>query len=388
MKSNLSALSPVVIVSLALAGAAVACGGGGTLSLGEYFERLDEIRDDVSERSDRLNRDFRDEVDAAATDDEELRTIRDFYSEFASLMIGAVDALGALRPPQEAESLHNDFVDVQSDGLALLTDLVDELSDAESPSDAEERFDEMFEGALGEISRREDEVCFALQRLADDKDIGVDLECGDGEDLSADDRATASPTPRDVEVVSYRSHRTEYSLQFFGEVVNNGDGAAANVHVALTLGDDHGRIVGAGSALVEGPAIVEPGTTAPFSILIDDPLAEWTSEAFQVSAEEPGRFTIGDRYAELEFSGVTVFPSEAGGLTIRGTITNTGSRDATLVEVAFVARDAAGTVLWVEDTNLEIDPLAPAADSPFEIRALDVDEIPPAFDILTSGAAR
>jgi hypothetical protein len=387
MKSSPSAFFLVVILPLALAAAAVACGGGGPSSLEDYFERLDEIRDDVSERSDTLNRDFGDELDAAATDDEELQTIQGFYSEFASLMIGAVDDLGALGPPQEAESLHGDFVDVQSDGLALLSDLVEELNDAESPSDAEERFDEMFVDALGEISRREDEACFALQRLADDKDIGVDLDCGDGGDLSADDRATASPTPRDVEVVSYRSHRTEYSLQFFGEVVNNGDGAAANVQVALTLTDDAGRIVGAGLALVEGRAILEPGTTAPFSMLIDDPLAEWTNEAFQVSAEEPGGFTFGDTYAELEVSGVTVVPSEAGGLTIRGTIANVGSRDATLVEVAFVARDAAGTVLWVEDTYLDIDPLPPAVDSPFEIRSLDFDEIPPAFDVLASGAA-
>ncbi len=191
-----------------------------------------------------------------------------------------------------------------------------------------------------------------------------------------------------MEVVSNRSHRTEYSLQFFGEVVNSGEVAAANVQVALTLTDDVGKVAGKGSAFVEGPAIVVPSGTAPFSILIDDPLAEWTDETFQVSAEGSGRFTFGGSYAELEVSGVTVTPSEFGGLTIRGTITNVGSRDATLVEVAFVARDAVGTVLWVEDTYLDIDPLPPAAASPFEIRALDFDEIPPAFDVLASGVAR
>jgi hypothetical protein len=386
MKSSLSALSVAVILPFALAAVAAACGGGGPPSLEDYFERLDGIRDDVSERSDALNQEFGDQLDAAPSEGEELRTVRGFYDGFASLMRDAVDDLNGLSLPPEAQSLHDDFVDVQSDGLQLLADLVEELDGAASLSDAEDRFDERFVDAFGDISRREDEACFALQRLADDKDIAVDLECGDADrrDLSTDQRAT--PSPRDVEVVSYRSHRTEYSLQFFGEVVNSGEDAAANVQVSLTLTDDAGKVAGKGSAFVEGPAIVVPGGTAPFNILVDDPLAEWTDETLQVSAEEPGRFTFGGTYAELEISGATVAPSEGGGLTIRGEVTNVGSRDAEFVEVAFIARDAAGTVLWVADTHIDVDPLPPAMPTLFEIRSLDFDEIPPAFDVLASGS--
>jgi hypothetical protein len=290
---------------------------------------------------------------------------------------------------------------------------VDQLEDVESQSEVGDLYEDKFQDDFDEISEREDKACLELQDLADENDIDVDLEC-EGRDTSADEeeeeapartptsevRPTAEPTrevgagdedatptaPSEVEVLNYRSHQTEYGLEFFGEAVNNGEGDATNVVVILTLTDAAGGVVGTGSSgYVLGPGVLKPGGKAPFVIYVSDPPAEWANEELQVTAEAPGPYTFGKTYTELEVSGATVTPAEYGGLTIRGRVTNTGLEDASGVEVVFVGRDTDGNVLWVQSSSLGIDPLRPGIAGPFEIIASDLDEVPPAYDILAAG---
>ncbi len=402
MKSKLSVLYFLVILVVALGSAAVACGGGGQLSLEEYLQRLEAARDDASQRSEELAEESDEERDAASTDEEWLDATLGLWDGFAPILDDFIDDLRGLNPPAEAEGPHNDLGNAELDVLELIKQLIDQLEDTESRSEAE-AIEEQFQEDVDEISERVDGALCALQDLADENGIDVDLECEARQATPPDEEARPTPTEvtevgptatataaagaPDVQVLNYGSHQSEFgSLNFFGEVINNGDGDAANVQVILTLTDSAGNVVGTGSAFVDVPAILEPAGKAPFIILVIDPPAEWANETLQVTAEEPGQFIFGNTYTDLEVSGVTVTPGEFGGLTIRGQVTNVGSEDAELVEVVFVARDTDGTVLWADFTFVDIDPLQPGIAGPFEILAFDFDEIPPGFDVVAAGS--
>ena len=162
----------------ALAVLAVACDGGEPLSPDKYFQRLDKIRADASQRMAALEEEFT-EVDAASTDEEQIDKLRRFFDESASSLGALVDDLEGVDPPAEAEGPHVDLVQAQSDGVELVRSLADRLEDVESQSELEDVFDEV-EADFDEIEERVDVACFALQTLADGNDINVDLDC-DGE---------------------------------------------------------------------------------------------------------------------------------------------------------------------------------------------------------------
>ena len=369
----------------------LSCGGGEELSLQQYLQRVEAIMHDTNERSDALDQEYEPKREEASGDDELLAAYREFVENSVGIVSQGADKIRDLDPPAEAETAHKDLVDAYSDGLELLKDHRAKLGDIESWSDVEDLWGEI-ETESDEISERADEACFALQDLADENDIDVDLECEGPEEPSGaaeptpSGKATSSPAPLDVEVLDYDTHQSEYGdLTFFGEVVNNGDQAVAFVQVILTLTDNAGNVVETQSGYVFGPTVLEPGAKAPFSISVYDPPAEWARETLQVTAEPRSDSTFGSTSEGLEVSGVTVNPAEFGGLIVRGRVTNTGSDDASFVEVVFVARNTDGSVSGVGFTYIDVDPLTPGTAAPFEINLLELAGLPQAYDVLAAG---
>ena len=85
-----------------------------------------------------------------------------------------------LDPPAEAEDVHAEAIESGEAAAQALQALADGIPDALSAAEAEAFFaepDPDVEAAFG----RFDDACFAIQTIADDNDIDVDLECEEEE---------------------------------------------------------------------------------------------------------------------------------------------------------------------------------------------------------------
>lgn len=192
MKLRLSILSLILLP--ALAGVALACNGEARLSLEDYLQRLETIRDDATTQSDKLSQEFGEKIDQASTDDEELSALRDYFAGSATLFSDRIDEIKGLNPPKDAEDPHNELLDAQSDGLELLRAYVSRLDDVESRAAAEKVFEDEFQDDLDKTSQRADDACRALQKLADDNGIDVDLGCAEDGAASPDGDETPAAT--------------------------------------------------------------------------------------------------------------------------------------------------------------------------------------------------
>jgi len=201
---------------------------------------------------------------------------------------------------------------------------------------------------------------------------------------------TPTPTPSaagGVEVLNYRSHKSEYgSLCFYGEVESREGADVAAVEVVLTLFDGADKVVGTGEGYVE-PSCLSPGERGAFSIYVLDPPDTWARETLQVEWSPMSEWYREMCYEAFSVSGVSVMPGEYGGLTVRGQVTNTGAESATLIEVVFVGYDAAGEVLVVDSTFADVDPLAPGQSSPFEMWVTELDASPPSYRMIVQAWA-
>ena len=163
-----------VVVLLLVAGLAVACsdGDGGSLSLEEYFQQLDEAQNGVDQRFDDF---FQQEEPGPDASEEDIAAFaHGVVQAFATILGDAEGTFGDLEPPAEAEDPHNDLLEAIGDSRAALEGAEDDIPDALSLEELE-TFDPFAEAedAFGRV----DAACKELQTIADDSSIDVDLEC-------------------------------------------------------------------------------------------------------------------------------------------------------------------------------------------------------------------
>ncbi len=185
--------------------------------------------------------------------------------------------------------------------------------------------------------------------------------------------ATPTPTPvvgePDLEVLSYRAYRAPAgsAVVVVGEARNRGTAPAARVQIAVSLLDNSGNVLAAGSVNAAQLALVQPGGLYPFKVLIDRAPAEWSEVRIQIqplSAEgAPARYT------SLRTEGVTVLqPARSGeGYGLAGDVVNFGDSSAQNVRVVAVAYDSQGRVLDVSETTTQLDPIAAGTLAPFTL---------------------
>lgn len=163
-----SIVAPLLL--LACAGIVAACGGGGGgQSLGEYFQELNAVKDDFGAKADAVEQEF-----PAAF--QESGATRDYLVETNSIVGEALDALRGMDPPEQVRPAHGEFVDALAASQELWEDLTDQLGDAPSPSDALE-VSELLGPQLEATSAQFETACLALEAIAADNGIDVDLEC-------------------------------------------------------------------------------------------------------------------------------------------------------------------------------------------------------------------
>ncbi len=172
---------PVLIAALILAliALASACGGDGggqgdALSLAQYYQRVDELVNDVAEQGDELIDEAFTDVDGASSDDAQLAASRFYLEGFLEIIDQFLDDLRDTEPPSEVRDAHDAFVDAAGGFAGASRDVIDRLEDVLSPGGLGELLDDR---DLNEAGDRVEQACFEVQDLAEEHGIDIDLNC-------------------------------------------------------------------------------------------------------------------------------------------------------------------------------------------------------------------
>jgi len=175
MRSLRSFLAAKLVLGVSVL--AVACGGGGGLSLEEYFQQADEIFADRDDQAQALQEEAFPED---ASEEEIAGHLRESFQGLAQIAADFGTALQGVRPPAEAEDAHNGLVAAVEPIPALFESIATDVPETLSLEESEQ-YDPFPGGEGTEPLIALDQACAALQQVADDNDIDVDLECGQEE---------------------------------------------------------------------------------------------------------------------------------------------------------------------------------------------------------------
>ena len=160
--------------AIVLAGgtAATACAGGGSLSIEEYFQKVEATSNDGRQKEDAAQP--TEEETANLTLEQQKQTGIDFLTSIAEINEDTIDEIDNLNPPDDVEGAHNRLVAEGRDLAKTFRDFAEEAKGT-SPEGIGDFFNSQVfvESTFAPF----DEACFALQKIADDKDISVNLNC-------------------------------------------------------------------------------------------------------------------------------------------------------------------------------------------------------------------
>lgn len=162
----------ILMVTIALVGLVFAPGcnddDGDSLTLEEYFQKVEEIDRSQIERSDALETRFDELGEDASVDeaadlfDEQVDLLRDFHGD-----------LEDVEAPEEVADAHGRAVEALGDAVDTFDDLANRFRDADT---LEEAFGQFDDSAFADFERA-DEACSDLVQVAADNNIEVELDC-------------------------------------------------------------------------------------------------------------------------------------------------------------------------------------------------------------------
>jgi hypothetical protein len=169
-------LSALAIVAVALG--AVACNDGGDkLTLEEYFQEVDQIDNDSTERIDAAFNDI--------TDQSDIQQFKDAFKQFAPILDDAADHFDALDPPDDVREAHDAMAEALNAFADKANDIAADVDEIEA-STPEELFTAIDEEGFSEAADAFDARCLDLQQIANDHSVVVDLDCGDEDEAAAE----------------------------------------------------------------------------------------------------------------------------------------------------------------------------------------------------------
>jgi hypothetical protein len=173
VKLALTALS-----AAAFAGMASACGGGdGDLALGEYFERVKAIHEVGEKRFAPVTDDFSTVGDPKAAVQDRIEALRNALNGLVAANRARADDYDRLDPPSQVEEQHNELVGSISAVADLWAGLGVRAEEVDSQSDLKEFLAEFEKREFVEVLEGPGRVCVALQTVADENNVKVDLAC-------------------------------------------------------------------------------------------------------------------------------------------------------------------------------------------------------------------
>ena len=152
-----------------------ACGDStDTLTLEEYFERLDAVLEAGDGELETVVAQFVETSDAAQTDEESHDAFRNYFAGTEVVFQQVISGLEGIDPPSTVKEAHDEYVAIEVEALGFFTANVEP---AERTSSLLGILEELQGPAADEIIALKAEGCLALQAIADDSGIIMDLEC-------------------------------------------------------------------------------------------------------------------------------------------------------------------------------------------------------------------
>ena len=163
-----------LIACTGLAWAASACNGGGASSLEDYFEEYEKLDNKAEDATADLQREFDASLTATSLNDEVRKDLRDYYTRQIEVRQDYADSVAKLDPPEAARAAHDASVTSYQAVLDAFSGIVDDIGQAQTIDD----LDNIFTGAeLTAAIDAANKACADLQKVADDNNVNVNLEC-------------------------------------------------------------------------------------------------------------------------------------------------------------------------------------------------------------------
>jgi len=175
MKSLAMLGAAALLVGLAAFGVACKNGGGGGLSLEEYFQKIDEVQNN-NDATFATQEASQGEPSADASGEELATFVRDSITASADTLRDTVGKANDIDPPDEVADPHAGIVAAINDAVTALDDMAGSIPDTVTLADLEQGtfFDnEDLNAAFDSLAT----ACNALETIAADNNITVDLAC-------------------------------------------------------------------------------------------------------------------------------------------------------------------------------------------------------------------
>ena len=164
----------VAALALLVAAFAAACGDDGGLSLEEYFSEIEPITDDLVAGRAALQPEVSAARDPGASEEESSAAAQRLFEGTAMIYSAGGHTLGGIDPPAEAEDAHIELAAGFAGVEAECQDAADAAAEVESRSE----ITELLRGCESvDAFAHVRAPCRALEDLADDNGIHVNLQC-------------------------------------------------------------------------------------------------------------------------------------------------------------------------------------------------------------------
>ena len=160
----------VALSLLAVGSLATACGGDEALTFEEYYTRFDELGDQFDAGLEA--------AEAANKGDDALKAIQENLANTVALYASFADSVADLKPPDGTKSEHEELVEAMRAFDVALNAYSDDISNVTSIEELEAIATGEGE-ELGAIMTRAEEACLALEQIAANAGIMLDLNCRD-----------------------------------------------------------------------------------------------------------------------------------------------------------------------------------------------------------------
>lgn len=165
------ALTVALIASLALA---FSCGGSKErLPPERYFTELERLLADVDDRVTTLGEGTFGQLPEGASEQEQIDNDRYFYNGYLDIVNDFLEGTGDLRPPKDAEAVHDEFLAAGRDFADALETITDGLQSVTTVAEV----DALFTQDVSDSEERLMQACVSAQEIADNKSVDVDLNC-------------------------------------------------------------------------------------------------------------------------------------------------------------------------------------------------------------------
>lgn len=159
-----------------LAGLLLVVGACGSerLSVEEYFQQVDRLREDADMGNETLTDKLTDSLEDAS-EQEMIDATRDFLADSTQVLSDFTAALDDLDAPDDVEDVHDATVAAFTELTRIFGGLAER--EIEAFPDVETVFAELGSPELVAATQLVIETCFALEQVAADNGIEVSLEC-------------------------------------------------------------------------------------------------------------------------------------------------------------------------------------------------------------------